>query len=141
MNTVQSPKIVLAFGTFDILHPGHLSYLMQARRRGDRLIVVIARDETVRSLKKHPPVFTQKERLTLVSALHIVSEAILGNKGDHIRIVEKIRPHVICIGYDQRVSIDALHKILTQRNLSHIQIVRAKPYRKNQYKSSHYRCL
>ncbi len=129
-------KTVLAFGSFDILHPGHLAYLEQARRFGDRLVVVIARDSTICSLKKHAPVFHEKERRALVGSLRIVDKACLGTVQDNLAIVEKIRPTVVCLGYDQRISVSWLKKALRSRNLGYIKIVRAKPYRKNFYKSS-----
>ncbi len=134
-------KTILAFGTFDILHPGHLSYLQQARRLGDRLIVVIARDTTVESLKKHKPVFNEKERLTLVGSLRIVSKTLLGNTKNHFDIVKRVRPDVICLGYDHRVAPSVLRSVFEKQNLHSIEIVRAKPYRKSQYKSSRYRRL
>lgn len=44
-------KIVMAFGTFDVFHPGHEYYLTQAKKYGDILIVVVARDKTVEKVK------------------------------------------------------------------------------------------
>ena len=44
-------KTVMAFGTFDLMHPGHEYFLRQAKKRGDYLIAVIARDSTVKKLK------------------------------------------------------------------------------------------
>ena len=55
-------KKVMVFGSFDILHQGHLYFLNEARRFGEELIVVIARDETILKVKGHKPKYNEKER-------------------------------------------------------------------------------
>jgi FAD synthetase len=63
-NKAQShQKVVMAFGTFDILHAGHEHYLNQAKELGDYLIVVVARDQTVRSVKGEAATNSEKVRL------------------------------------------------------------------------------
>lgn len=90
-------KTVMAQGTFDVLHPGHLHYLQESRKLGDELVVVIARDSRLdRKL-----VFSEDERRELVEALEMVDRAILGSEGDIYSTVEKIDPDVITLGYDQ----------------------------------------
>jgi len=58
---------VLVFGTFDILHKGHLNFFKQAREHGDYLIAVVARDRTVKEIKGKPPIESEKERLKNVA--------------------------------------------------------------------------
>ncbi len=127
---------VMAFGTFDIIHPGHLSYLMQARRLGKKLIVVIARDATVKALKGHSPFFSEQERLTLVSSLKIVDRAVLGDKIHHCRIIDRLRPDIICLGYDQNITKQKLSEQLKRMHIPLHSIMRAKAYRKTRYKST-----
>ena len=105
-------RTVLAFGSFDIVHPGHLSYLESARKLGSRLIVIVARDSSIRMLKHRDPVFSERERVRLIGALKPVDLAVLGNriKGKEgiYRILKRFRPDVIALGYDQQVDVDGL---------------------------------
>ena len=128
-------KTVLAFGTFDLLHPGHLSYLRQARKFGDQLVVVIARDESVRKAKGHLPILFEKDRKALVGSLSFVDHAVLGNAHDHFKVIKKIKPSVVCLGYDHAIDASILSQKLS--DMKHLpRIVRAKAYRPNTYKSS-----
>lgn len=98
------PKTVLAFGCFDILHVGHLEFLKRCRKLGDRLVVVVARDSTIKRGKKREPFFDEKARLELISALSFVDEARLGHEegeADKYAVIAEIKPDVIALGYDQ----------------------------------------
>ena len=65
---------VMATGTFDILHLGHIYFLKEAKKLGDKLVVIVATDSTVRRLK-HEPVTSENIRLSLIKELKIVDEA------------------------------------------------------------------
>ena len=90
----------MATGVFDLLHPGHLYFLREARKLGDELWVVVARDRTARRFK-HEPITPEDSRLQLVEALKSVDRAVLGHEGDIYDILDEIRPDVIAIGFDQ----------------------------------------
>ncbi len=90
----------MATGTFDLLHMGHIYYLKEAKKLGDRLVVVVARDSTVRKLK-HEPITPEEMRLDLIKELKIVDEAVLGHKDDMYATVKEIKPDIIALGYDQ----------------------------------------
>ncbi len=128
-------KKVMCMGTFDILHPGHLDYFRQAKKHGDYLVVVVARDANVLKDKGRLPRRTEKERYQNVAVQAIVDKAVLGNEGDKLKIVEQEKPDIICLGYDQAVDETKLQEILKQRGLTPL-IVRAKPYFPEKYKSS-----
>lgn len=130
-------KKVLVFGTFDILHPGHLYFLKQAKNKGDFLIVVIARDYTIKMLKGHWPVVSEKERLKRIKELKIADKVILGQHDFKKKydIIEKIRPDIICLGYDQKFFIKNLPTKLKQLKLK-TKIIRLKPLSPEKYKSS-----
>jgi len=128
-------KIVLAFGTFDYIHPGHKYYLEQARRYGDALIVVVARDSTVKEAKKHFPIRDEETRLTAVKRLRPVTKAALGSESDYYRVLDAFKPEVIALGYDQKFLTRNLKKELKRRRLR-TQIVRIDAYQPEQYKSS-----
>lgn len=97
-------KRVLAFGVFDVLHAGHLHYLKEAKKLGKELWVVVARDSNVKKLKGFKPVYSEKERLALVSSLKFVDKAFLGNRKNMWKSVAKAKPDVIALGYDHRIS-------------------------------------
>ena len=106
----------MCFGTFDIFHLGHLNLFQQAKKHGDYLIVVIARDETKRKLNKIPH-FNEKERLEVINGLKIVDEAVLGYSDDLFRIIEEKNPDIICLGYDQSITEKELKAELKKRHL------------------------
>ena len=126
---------VLCFGTFDNLHPGHEFYLKAARQHGDRLVVIVSRDETVRSVKGKLPIQTERERLGAVSNLSYVDEAKLGYTGDKMRVVQEVNPDVICLGYDQTSFVDELKRYLRERR-EEITVVRIPSHHPEEYKSS-----
>ena len=70
-------KRILAHGTFDIIHYGHLNYLEKAKSYGDYLIVLVSSDEIVKKKKGKKPFFNEKNRLRMIEALKIVDEVIL----------------------------------------------------------------
>lgn len=125
---------VMCFGTFDLLHHGHLSYLTQAKKHGDKLIVVIARDKTTKKFNKSP-LFSEKERLKLVQNLKVVDEAVLGYHNNFFKIIKKKNPDVVCLGYDQKITKNKLHEKLRELSL-HPKIIRMKPYKEEIYKST-----
>ena len=92
-------KRVVATGTFDLLHPGHLYYLEESRRLGDELYVIIARDANVRH--KPRPVIPEDQRMKMVGALKPVDHAVLGDLHDMFRPLREIQPAVITIGFNQ----------------------------------------
>ena len=98
-------KVVLASGTFDLLHLGHVKYLEEAKNAGGEnaeLIVIVARDSTVEKRKGKKPVMPEDQRRSLVESLKVVDEAILGFEDFSIdKAIGKIRPDVIAVGHDQ----------------------------------------
>ena len=128
-------KKVLLAGTFDIIHPGHLYLLKQAKKRGDFLIVVIARDKTVKKEKGYYPYFNEKERVKNLKKLHLANRVLLGHPKDKLKIVVKLKPDVICLGYDQKATPKLLKKKLVKFNF-YPHIVRLSSLKPRQYKTS-----
>lgn len=119
----MSETTVMAAGTFDLLHLGHLHYLQEAKELGDRLVVVIACDQTVRE-HKHEPLMSDEVRREMVAALKPVDEAIVGGTGDPYDTVEEVDPDIIALGYDQRHEEERLKRELTIRNMDDIEVIR-----------------
>lgn len=88
-------------GVFDILHPGHIRYLREARRLGDALIVGINSDASVRANKgESRPVTPEQERAELLLALACVDAAVVFDELTPQRIIELIQPDVLVKGAD-----------------------------------------
>lgn len=120
-------KIVMAAGVFDILHLGHLNYLQEAKKLGDRLVVVVACDETVRN-SKHEPLMNEDMRYKMVGSLKPVDTVVMGSPGDKFTVVEEIKPDVIALGYDQRHREEDLKEELIKRGLDNIRVLRLDHY-------------
>ena len=136
-------KKVMCFGTFDLLHVGHLDYFKQARKYGDHLIVVIARDVTKEKQHKEGT-FSEEERRELVSSLRIVDEAILGYAEDHFKVILEQKPDAICLGYDHPITEEKLQEKLQEKLAGlrlHPEIYRMKPYKEEKHKSSKLKAL
>ena len=112
---------VLATGTFDLLHPGHLLYLERSKELGDELVVIVARDVNVKHKPK--PVIPEDQRLRMVQALKFVDLAILGDEKDIFRPIEQLRPDIITLGFDQHFNPARLVEEMARRNL-HPKVVR-----------------
>lgn len=126
---------VVCAGTFDHLHPGHIDFLRQASELGDELIVIVARDETVKRIKGISPDNDENCRRLSVEETGIADAAILGylNK-DIFSILEDLRPDIVALGYDQRVSEEEII-----RRLPGCKVIRLKPFHPERFKSSFYR--
>lgn len=116
---------VMASGVFDLIHPGHISYLQQARSFGDELVVVVACDDTVRK-NKHEPITPDYMRAKIVGSLKPVDVAIVGkNNGDIFDTVREVKPDVIVLGFDQHFDVEKLRESLEKEGLGHIRVERA----------------
>ncbi len=125
----------MAFGTFDYFHAGHENYLNQAKALGDELIVVVARDETVKKVKQRTPFYNERRRLRDVSQCEHVTKAVLGNTDDKYKVIRKYRPHIIALGYDQFVFTYGLQQLIIKEQLP-TKIVRMKAFEPRTFKSS-----
>jgi FAD synthetase len=113
--------LVVATGTFDLLHPGHVLYLERSKILGDELVVIVARDVNVRHKPK--PVLPEEQRQRMVQSLKAVDRAILGEESDIFRTIEQLNPDIITLGFDQHFDIGHLETELSRRGL-HPRIVR-----------------
>jgi FAD synthetase len=104
-NKTRNQKVVIASGVFDLLHLGHVRFLEDAKKAGGKnakLIVIIAKDTTAEKMKGKKPIMSEDQRKALVESLRVVDEVLLGYEGLDIgEVVEKIKPDIIALGYDQ----------------------------------------
>lgn len=127
---------VMVFGSFDVLHDGHRSLFSQARRHGDHLIVIVARDATYNRLRGYAPVHDERQRLESVASEPLVDEAHLGEVQDQYRVLRSYRPDVVCLGYDQEFFVEGLKERLERYGLKGTSIVRLEPFHAEKFKSS-----
>ena len=121
----MTARRVVATGTFDILHPGHLYYLSESKKLGDELWVIVARDANVKF--KPRPIVPEEQRRAMIAALKPVDHAILGDPDDMFRPIEEIRPDIITLGFNQYFNEEKLKNQLKERNLP-AQVVRIGRY-------------
>ena len=119
---------VMATGVFDLLHAGHLYFLTQAKKLGDELVVVVARDQTARRLK-HEPYVPEQLRREMVEGLKPVDRAVLGSTTDIYETVVSVRPDVIALGYNQIWNENEIVQECTRRGVP-VKVVRIgkRPY-------------
>jgi FAD synthetase len=129
----------LASGVFDLLHLGHVRFLEEAKKAGGRnaeLVVIIARDSTVEKRKGERPIMPENQRCALVESLKVVDCAILGFKDfDMGKVIEKLKPDVIAVGYDQEGVESSLRKYIEERGLK-IRIARIGKFGEDELNSS-----
>ncbi len=113
---------VVAQGTFDILHPGHVHYLEDAASMGEELHVIVARTENV--THKPDPVIPGPQRVEMVEALDPVDHARLGHPSDIFVPIEELEPAVIALGHDQHHDAESIREALSDRGLD-CEVVRA----------------
>ncbi|MCA1916928.1 adenylyltransferase/cytidyltransferase family protein [Methanospirillum hungatei] len=124
---------VVATGTFDILHPGHLWYLEESAKLGDELYVIVARDANIRH--KPRPVIPEDQRLVMVAALKPVTHAVLGDLEDMFRPIREMKPDIITLGCNQHFDPETLQKALEKQNIR-AQVVRISEHSSSPFTSS-----
>jgi len=95
------PKRILVTGTFDLLHPGHIAFLREARKYGDELYVLLASDKVVLRNKGQLPMQNEQERRDVLQNLEIVADVAIGNDVKGIDGVLGLSPDVVVLGFDQ----------------------------------------
>ena len=94
-------KVVFTNGVFDLLHPGHVRYLQDARREGDALVVAINSDRSTRAIKGPArPITPEQERAEVVAALVCVDAVTVFDEDDPHAIISRLRPDVLVKGAD-----------------------------------------
>jgi D-glycero-beta-D-manno-heptose 1-phosphate adenylyltransferase len=97
----QGRRVVFTNGCFDLLHPGHIRYLQEARRLGDALIVALNSDRSVRELKgEKRPILDQNERSEVMAALSCVDYVTIFDESTPREIIVALLPDVLVKGGD-----------------------------------------
>lgn len=97
-------KVVWTNGCFDIMHVGHITYLLQARAVGDVLVVGLNSDASVRAIKgEKRPIINEQDRATVLASLECVDYLVLFDDPSPIKIIETLQPDVYAKGGDYTV--------------------------------------
>lgn len=133
----STPTKILVFGTFDIVHQGHLHFFGQARglAKNPYLIVSLARDKNVLRIKGRVPRNNEKRRLQQIREISLVNRSVLGGVKNHLPHILRLNPDIIALGYDQQAYVKGLRQALISFGLKP-KIVRLKPYKPHKYKTS-----
>lgn len=134
MASKKAKKIIVA-GSFDVLHPGHIKFLEWVKKKfKGRLIIVLARNESIEKMKGRKAVFSERERKILLEAIRYVDKVIIGDKKDFLKPLLKEKPDIIVLGYDQWANEEYLEKKLRKSGL-YVKIVRAPAFNEKRWKS------
>lgn len=131
---------ILVFGTFDVLHPGHINFFQQARRlaKNPFLIVSVARDINVLRIKNKKPKFYETIRLKQIKKCKLVDKSLLGAKKNYLLHIKNQKPKIVALGHDQSVYTENLDKKLKIRGIK-AKIVRLSPFYRKKFRSSLYK--
>lgn len=117
-------RVVLTTGVFDIIHPGHIRFLEEAKRlagRNGKLIVIVACDSVVRGSKGRSPMFKAKDRAFMISRLKPVDAVYIGRRGNIERniawFLRRIKPDVLVFGYDQTAIMEKTGRVIGELGL------------------------
>jgi FAD synthetase len=122
-------RVVLTTGAFEVIHPGHVYLLKQARRlagKRGKVIVVLATDETIRQRKGREPVMGERERLQVMSSIRYVDRVVIGYRPMSFeKVFRRFKPDVVLFGYDQTEIERAFREFVASRGIR-VRVVRAK---------------
>ena len=118
----EGKKIVFTNGCFDLIHPGHIKVLKEAKRKGDILVVGLNSDKSVRKIKgPQRPILDEKTRARVVSALEDVDFVVIFNQPTPLNLINTIKPHCLVKGSDLKkkdiVGRDLVKKVFTVKIL------------------------
>jgi len=129
----------LASGVFDLLHLGHVKFLEEAKKAGGenaKLVVIVARDNTVKATKGRKPIMPESQRRALVESLRVVDAAVLGIEDFDVgEVIERVKPDVIALGYDQ-VDMERRVREYVNRHGLKVNVVRLGKFENDELSSS-----
>jgi len=130
-------KKVVIFGVFDGIHEGHLSFISDAKKEGNHLVVIVARDDIVKELKGRLPKYNEVKRINELLKINDIDIVLLGDPtiGTY-NILKEVKPDVVFLGYDQDLFYENLKQAIKNKILNEIEIIYGKPYKPEIFHSS-----
>lgn len=133
----MNAKTVTIFGVFDGLHDGHRAFISEARKHGDKLVAIVARDSEVEKFKNKLPVMNEVDRIKSLLEVPDIDQVFLGdaNTGTY-HVLKEIKPDVILLGYDQQALFDNLKEAIASGTLPDVELIYGQPHEPEVFKSS-----
>lgn len=130
-------KKTLIFGTFDGIHDGHLYFINEAKKQGDQLIAVVARDLVVEKLKGKCPDSNEVDRINKLLEVPEIDLVLLGDlETGTYNVLREVNPDIIFLGYDQDKLKDDLSKKIKKGYLKKMEILQCGDYQGDKFHSS-----
>lgn len=130
-------KTVVIFGVFDGIHEGHSSLIKEAKKQGNHLVAIVARDEVVKKLKGKLPKYTEVERINSLLEVKDIDLVLLGDPEiETYNTLKEINPDVIYLGYDQKALFENINNVMEKGNLPKMKIIWGEPYKPDLFHSS-----
>jgi cytidyltransferase-like protein len=130
-------KTVVIFGVFDGIHEGHLSFIKDAKKEGNHLVAIVARDEMVKELKGKLPKYNEVDRINSLLEIPDVDLVLLGDpKKETYNTLKEVSPNVVYLGYDQNELKENIEKIIKNGKLPEMEIICGLPYKPEIFHSS-----
>lgn len=130
-------KTVAVFGVFDSIHDGHLFFIKDAKKQGNHLVAIVARDDVVKELKGKLPRHNEVERINALLEIKDVDLVLLGDPqiGTY-NVLKEVKPNIVFIGYDQQSLYENLNNSIKNGKLPEIEVLRGKSHKPEVFHSS-----
>lgn len=137
MTNLIKTKKILIFGVFDGVHDGHIFFINEAKKQGDQLIVVVARDCVVEKIKGKLPKTNEVDRIHNLLNIPEVDLVLLGDPqiGTY-NVLKEVNPDTIFLGYDQKDLMNDIKNKIKNKELNAIEILQGSPYKPEELHSS-----
>lgn len=130
-------KKVAIFGVFDGIHNGHKAFIEDAKKAGNHLVAIVARDNVVEGLKGKPPRYTEMERVNDLLKIHDIDLVLLGDpKIGTYNVLKEVKPDVVFLGYDQDALFTNLSEAVKTGNFPNIELIRGTAHKPEIFHSS-----
>lgn len=137
MSNILNSKKILIFGVFDGVHEGHLSFINEARKLGDQLVAIVARDSMVLNLKGKLPKCNEVQRIRELLEVPEIDLVLLGDaEMGTYNILKEVKPDVVFLGYDQTALLENIKKEIKSGNIPAAEIVLGSPHKPEVFHSS-----
>lgn len=133
----MSNRTVAIFGVFDGLHDGHLHFIKQARKLGDVLVAIVARDNEVNRIKSKFPKKSEEDRIKDLLEVKDIDRVVLGDiYPDTYNTINEINPDIIFLGYDQLELFKSIKNAIKNGTIKNIEVKMGDSYKPEEFKSS-----
>ena len=135
-NSMNSKKILI-FGVFDGIHEGHLSFINEAKKHGNQLVAVVARDTIIEKIKGKKPKFNEVERIKNLLEVYDIDLVLLGDpQTETYNVLKEVNPDIIFLGYDQHALHENLLEKIKSGYLNNIELIIGSPHKPDTHHSS-----